>query len=166
VTAAAYREFMTHHAAGVCIVTTVARSGAPTGMTCSSLVSVAVDPPTLSVSLRRGSATLDAVLYRRRFAVHLLHDGGENAARRFAARYTARFAEGTWAWGPGGLPCLPDDANAVAECLVHATVEVADHVVVFGAVQNTRVLATRSPLVHTRRTFRPVAEPAVSYPID
>ncbi|HEX5534481.1 MAG TPA: flavin reductase family protein [Actinomycetales bacterium] len=156
ITAAAYRDFMAEHATGVCIATTTDPSGAPVGLTCSSLVSVAVEPPILSVSLQRDSKTLDAVLQRRRFAVHLLHEDGAEAARRFSQPHAVRFIEGTWSWGPGGLPLLLDDANAIAECSLHTTVAVADHVVVFGTVHDLRIVAARPPLVYARRNFMSV----------
>ena len=49
---------------------------------------------------------------------------------------------------------------------MHATVAVADHVVVFGVVCDVCVLADRPPLVYARRGFLTVAEPATAQATD
>lgn len=148
-----FRGFMAEHAAGVCVITTTTATGEPVGMTCSSLVSVAVEPPIVSVSLSRDSDTLQELLARRGFAVNLLHEGGVETARRFAAEGVERFAGVSWSTGTAGFPWLHADANAVADCRVEQRVEIADHVIVLARVQRVRLLVSRPPLAYVRRRY-------------
>src|SRR6266540_7393763 len=64
VPAADFQALMASFPSGVAIVTATGSDGKPYGMTCSSLCSVALTPPTLLVCMRNGSPTLDAVLAR------------------------------------------------------------------------------------------------------
>ena len=109
---ATFRSLMTMHPAGVAVVTTVAPDGAPRGMTCSSVCSVSLRPPTLLVCLSAGSRTLAALLEASAFAVNLLHDKAEPAANLFATDTPDRFEKVEWAREPDrGLPHLIEDAH-------------------------------------------------------
>ena len=130
-----FRALMAAFPSGVAVVTTTEPGGAPRGMTCSSVTSVAVDPATLLVCLRYGSATLAAVLDTSRFAVNFLHDRGRPAAQVFASAAADRFGQVRWRQDQGCAgPHLVDDAHAVADCRVSRSVSVGDHTVVFGEV--------------------------------
>ncbi|MGI5348307.1 flavin reductase family protein [Streptomyces sp. CA-250714] len=134
---AAFRSLMAAHPAGVAVVTATDLDGSPWGMTCSSVSSVALDPPTLLVCLRRASPTLDAVLRSGTFAVNLLHDGARAAADLFASGDPDRFDRVVWRLGAGSSgPHLTDSAHSVADCRVSGTVGVGDHTVIFGEVQH------------------------------
>lgn len=61
-----YRDLMCSFPTGVTVVTTLDAAGEPFGMTCTSMTSVTLRPPTLLVCLRVGSATLEAVRNRGR----------------------------------------------------------------------------------------------------
>ena len=71
-----FRALMTRFPTGVTVVTAMDGGGRPQGMTCSSLASVCLRPPTLLVCLRTLSATQRAVEATGAFAVNLLHSGG------------------------------------------------------------------------------------------
>ncbi|CAM3365873.1 flavin reductase family protein [Kibdelosporangium persicum] len=153
VSADEYRRLMSCYPTGVAIVTAIDHSGAPCGMTCSSLTSVSVEPPTLLVSLRSASRTLDAVRRGGRFAVNLLHSGGRRAAWVFSRRVPDRFSQTMWRPSPGfGAPWLVDDAFAVAECLVTREIVVADHTIVLAEVVGVRQTEA-TPLVYGMRRF-------------
>jgi flavin reductase (DIM6/NTAB) family NADH-FMN oxidoreductase RutF len=140
---------------GVSIVTAQGGDGLPYGMTCSSLCSVAVDPPTLLVCLRAASPTLAAALGGACFALNLLHDGARPVAELFASGLADRFDRIVWRLdGPARGPHLVEDAHAIADCDVAGTTRVADHVVVFGQVR--RVLRPRAepvPLLYGLRRY-------------
>jgi len=143
---ATFRSLMTMHPAGVAVVTTVAPDGAPRGMTCSSVCSVSLRPPTLLVCLSAGSRTLAALLEASAFAVNLLHDKAEPAANLFATDTPDRFEKVEWAREPDrGLPHLIEDAHTIADCRVSETLTVGDHIVVFGEVLHVEALAIRAP---------------------
>ncbi|HEX6355324.1 flavin reductase family protein [Actinophytocola sp.] len=166
VTPAALKQFMNGYFTGVTIVTSVDGAGRPHGLTCNSLVSVTLDPPTLLVCLDRGSGTLTAVRERGAFAVNLLSEQARAAAEVFASPDPDRFAAVAWQPSPHGkLPQLTDDAFAFAECMVTDLHAVGDHVVVFGRVLDVAG-EPRNPLLYGMRTFTgpPVPSAAGSLP--
>ncbi|MFF0744462.1 flavin reductase family protein [Streptomyces sp. NPDC004111] len=152
-TSHAFRDFMSSYFTGVSIVTAVDPAGRPHGLTCSSLTSVAMDPPTLQVCLADRSGTLAALRAQGTFAVNLLHQGGRGTASVFASTRPDRFERTAWRHTPThGLPWLHEDAYAVAECEVAETLTIGDHVAVFGRVRHVENGAGR-PLLYGRRGF-------------
>lgn len=150
-----FRSLMSGFPTGVVVVTTFDLEGGPRGMTCSSLSSVALDPPTLLVCMREGSPTLRAVEQRGSFAVNLLHDGGRPVAERFASGVPDRFERVPWSTGPAAAgPHLPDHARTVADCKVTAIKPVGDHSVVFGEVlEVTAYQDAAAPLMYGLRQY-------------
>ncbi|MFD7714496.1 flavin reductase family protein [Streptomyces sp. NPDC059814] len=148
----AFRLVMGSLPAGVTVVTAPADDG-PRGMTCSSLTSVCLDPPTLAVCLRTASSTLGSALRQGGFAVNLLHGGAERTARVFSTDVPDRFALVGWRTSERGLPLLTEDICAYAECEVTRAVEIGDHTMVFGTVTGSGVL-TGAPLVYAHRSYR------------
>ncbi|WP_460705513.1 flavin reductase family protein [Myceligenerans halotolerans] len=148
------REFMSGFPTGVAVVTTTSRDGEPYGLTCTSLTSVALDPPTLLVCLRQNSGgTLSVLLGRGAFAVNLLHDGATGTARLMSRTAADRFSDVRWNPSPLlGLPWLEDDTHANAECRVSGTVARGDHTVVFGEVAGTSK-REGDPLLYGYRQF-------------
>ncbi len=148
----AFRRLMGSLAAGVTVVTAPAGDG-PRGMTCSSLTSVCLEPPTLAVCLRTASSTRAAALRHGMFAVNLLQGAAERTARVFSTDVPDRFALVGWRMSGAGLPLLTEDVCAYAECEVVRTVEIGDHTMIFGTVTDSRVLPG-TPLVHARGSYR------------
>ncbi len=140
---------------GVAIVTTWERSGQPRGMTCSSLCSVTLSPPTILVCLRSASPVLAAARRRRTFAVNLLSHDRQSTAELFASGHPARFDHVSWHDGAAsGGPQLLDDAHAILNCQLTTTELVGDHAVVLGEVfslwQSTR---SCTPLLYGLRRY-------------
>src|SRR5260370_42262653 len=96
IAAADFQALMASFPSGVTIVTAHGEDGKPYGMTCSSLCSVALTPPTLLVCMRNGSPTLEAVLVRGAFTVNFLHDRARPAADLFASGKPDRFDQIAW----------------------------------------------------------------------
>jgi len=149
----ALRGYMSAFCTGVTIITSTDGDGRPHGLTCTSLASVTLAPPTLLVCLDSGSGTLAALRESGGFAVNLLHERGRRAAETFASRAPDRFDHVSWRYSAAvGQPWLTDDAFALAECEVADTVVSGDHVVVFGRVVNV-AHEPDSPLLYGMRTF-------------
>ncbi|GAA1848816.1 flavin reductase family protein [Myceligenerans crystallogenes] len=148
------REFMSGFPTGVAVVTTRGHDGEPHGLTCSSMTSVALDPPTLLVCLRQNTGgTLSVLLERGVFAVNLLHDGASHTARLMARTAADRFSNVRWNPSPLlGAPWLEDDTHATAECRVSGTVSLGTHTVVFGEVVGT-AKREGDPLLYGYRQF-------------
>lgn len=147
-----FRSFMSTFCTGVTVITAVGRDGRPHGLTCTSLASVTVRPPTLMVCLDVRSGTLAAVRDSGRFAVNLLHEGGRRAAEVFSSAVPDRFERIPWCLGKTGQLWLMEDAFAVAECRVAEAVAVGDHVAVFGEVVNVEQ-RDHNPLLYGMRRF-------------
>src|SRR4051794_37918083 len=110
--AADFRALMSAFPSGVTIVTAQGSDAQPCGMTCSSMCSVAVSPPTLLICLRDTSPTLDAVLGGAAFTVNLLHDKARLAAELFASGAPDRFDRIPWHRdGAAGGPHLTEHAH-------------------------------------------------------
>lgn len=147
-----YLDLMSAFPTGVAVVTSLDAEGEPRGMTCSSITSATLLPPTLLVCLRIGSATLEAIASNGGFAVNLLHAGGQRAAEVFARPGPNRFAQVSWRPSRSGFPWLVDDAFAMAECQVSDVVTVGDHAIVLGEVREITQTAG-TPLLYGLRRF-------------
>jgi flavin reductase (NADH) len=155
-----YCQLMSAFPTGVAVVTGLDADAAPRGMTCSSIASVSLLPPTLLVCLRTGSGTLSAVTAHGGFAVNLLHDGGQQVAELFSSAEANRFSRVRWRLSEADLPWLVQDAFAVAECKVSDLHTVGDHVVVLGEV--TRIAqCTGTPLLYGMRRFAAWPQPGM-----
>ena len=154
------RPFFATFPTGVGVITALASDGRAWGMTCTSMCSVTLRPPTLLACLRRGSPTLDAVLASDAFALNLLHEDGRPTAELFASGAVDRFARVAWdVPAGGGGPHLVEDAHAVADCRVARTQVVGDHVVVFGEVRRvTHREEPPRPLLYGLRRYGRWAE--------
>lgn len=157
---AGFRAMMRGFPTGVAIVTASDLTGRPWGMTCSSVCSVALEPPTLLVCLRSGSPTLAAVAARGLFTVNLLHERAQATAELFASGRPDRFDLVKWDLGTAG-PRLSDDSHAVADCKVTTTQQIGDHVVVFGAVEDVKWdEAECRPLLYGMRQYGRWGDPS------
>ncbi|EPH45250.1 flavin reductase family protein [Streptomyces aurantiacus] len=153
-----FRDMMSGFPSGVSVVTAIGQDGLPRGMTCSSVCSVSLAPPTLVACLRHGSPTLEAVLAGGRFALNLLHSRAESVAVLFASGDPRRFDMTPWHSGPtAGGPHLIRDAHSIADCTVTVTQRVGDHVAVFGRTRLITRHQQHSPLLYGLREFRPWA---------
>jgi flavin reductase (DIM6/NTAB) family NADH-FMN oxidoreductase RutF len=147
-----FRDLMAEFPTGVSIVAALDAHDQPLGMTCSSLTSVCLEPPTLLVCLASRSPTLAAANYQGRFSVNLLSAAAAGVARVFATRGVERYADVTWRPSPTGLPWLVDDTVALADCRVAGHTDVGDHTVLLGQVEYV-AFGHGDPLLYGRRTF-------------
>lgn len=148
-----FRDLMAKFPSGVVVITASGPDGRLHGMTCTSLSSVTIDPPTLLVCLDLNSGTLTALRSVGYFAVNFLHERGVSAAKIFASPTSDRFARVSWTdsvWPD--TPWLVDDALAIAVCSVSGEHVVGDHAVVFGEVVAVRQTAD-VPLLYGLRRF-------------
>lgn len=148
------RPFMATFPAGVGVITAREPGGPLRGMTCTSICSVALEPPTLLVCLRRDSLTLGAVLASSGFALNLLHDEARATAEIFASSVPDRFAQVAWHL-PSACkgPHLVNDAHSVADCQVVHAETFGDHVIVFGEVLQIAQQREVLPLLYGLRRY-------------
>src|SRR5262245_32747998 len=89
---AQYRKVMSQFVTGVTVVT--GRAGDEIhGMTVNAFCSVSIAPPTVLVSLARGSRTEELIQKGRVFAVNILGGSQAELSDRFAGRHKDREAD-------------------------------------------------------------------------
>ncbi|MGW9048253.1 flavin reductase family protein [Streptomyces lydicus] len=152
-----FRALMSLFPTGVAVISALDGAGRPWGMTCSSLCSVSLDPPTLLVCVRSGSPTLDALERAGTFSVNLLHHSARDVAELFASGDPDRFHRTSWHLPDAAAagPHLCDAAHAVGDCRVDGVRQVGDHTVVFGRVDRVSVDTgpQRAPLLYGLRRY-------------
>lgn len=153
ISAEVHREVMSVFPTGVAVVTSVDSVGRPWGLTCSSLVSVTLRPPTLLVCVRAGSPTLRAIRERGAYGVNILHSRARRTARLFSSPVADRFDRVPWRIPvDAATPWLYDDALAFAECVVAQDILIGDHAMLLGTVQ-TASRGAGAPLLYGLRRF-------------
>jgi flavin reductase (DIM6/NTAB) family NADH-FMN oxidoreductase RutF len=124
---------MGRFATGVTILTVNGPDSRPWGMTASSLASVSLVPPLVSVCVDHKAELHDAILAAPVFVVNILESGQEVLSRRFADRHEDRFDGVGYHRSPEGLVLL-DGALAHLECDRFASYPAGDHTLVIGRV--------------------------------
>jgi flavin reductase (DIM6/NTAB) family NADH-FMN oxidoreductase RutF len=82
---------MGRFATGVTILTVNGPGDRPLGMTASSLASVSLVPPLVSVCVDHDAKLHDTILASQVFVVNVLESHQESLSRRFADRHEDRF---------------------------------------------------------------------------
>lgn len=147
---AAFRDVIGHFASGVTVITTTVDDELH-GTTASAVSSLSLEPPMLLIAMNRASATGQALLRSRSFAVNILGEGDDELARRFAAKGGDKFDGVDVTIGDHGQPLLVD-ALAQLVCRVTQQVEAATHVVFFAEVHEATA-RPGAPLAYYRGKF-------------
>ena len=124
---------MGRFATGVTILTVNGPGDRPLGMTASSLASVSLVPPLVSVCVDHEAALHDTILASQIFVVNVLESHQESLSRRVADRHEDRFDGIGYHRSPEGRVLL-DGALAHIECDRFATYPGGDHTIVIGRV--------------------------------
>jgi flavin reductase (DIM6/NTAB) family NADH-FMN oxidoreductase RutF len=124
---------MGRFATGVTVVTAIDASGAPAGMTASSLSSVSLQPPLISVCIEHTADMYRTLTRVTAFAVNILSADQEALARRFAEQDGGRFAGIGFHRTEAGSIIL-EGVLAHIECEKFATYDAGDHTIYLGRV--------------------------------
>jgi flavin reductase (DIM6/NTAB) family NADH-FMN oxidoreductase RutF len=148
------RAVLRRHPVGVSVVT-VDLEGERLGLTVASLMSVALEPPLVAVSVSRQAALHELLRSSGGFAVSLLA-----ASQRDLAQHFARGVPPIAMWhgisardarrGP-----LLDGAVGWLECALAGELEGGDHTVFLGAVERAEPGADETPLIRLGGDYRP-----------
>jgi flavin reductase (DIM6/NTAB) family NADH-FMN oxidoreductase RutF len=139
---------MGRFATGVTVLTVNGADDRPLGMTASSLASVSLVPPLVSVCVDHEAELHDTILASPVFVVNILESGQEALSRRFADRHEDRFDGVGYHRSPEGLVLL-DGALAHIECNHFASLPGGDHTIIIGRVIGGSVAEGR-PLLYYR----------------
>jgi flavin reductase (DIM6/NTAB) family NADH-FMN oxidoreductase RutF len=136
-----FRSAMRHLAGGVSVIT-VGRGSEISGMTVSSVSSLALDPASLLVSVNRGASSWPLLARERVFGVNILAADQLDVAERFAGKDglkgAERFAGANWRRRVSGVPLLVG-ALAAIDCEVEDIIERHSHAIVIGRVLHVDV---------------------------
>ena len=124
---------MGRFATGVTVLTVNAAGDRPLGMTASSLASVSLIPPLVSVCVDHQAELHDRIVAAPVFVVNILESRQETLSRRFADRHEDRFEGVGYHRSPEGLVLL-DGALAHIECDRFAVYPAGDHTIIIGRV--------------------------------
>lgn len=150
-------------ATGVCVVTTFAEEGdhrRHDAVAVRSFTSVSLDPPLVSLAVRRDSDVLGTLLSTGVWAVSILDVAGVDLAQSLEGDREARArALLTCTASPGPRTgALVLDAPGWLECALHDRHDTGDHTVLIGEVLATGGRHRRPPLVSVNGTLRALSE--------
>lgn len=145
-----FRSAMRRLAGGVSVIT-VGQGNDITGMTVTSVSSLAVDPPTLIVSINRDSSSWPLLKRHGFFGVNILTADQLDIAERFSGKDglkgAARFAGAQWITLVSGVPLLAGALSAI-DCEVEDIVERHSHAIVIGRVLDLRLSSRSAALAY------------------
>ncbi|HSB54891.1 MAG TPA: flavin reductase family protein [Gemmatimonadales bacterium] len=146
---ALFRQLLGRFATGVTVLTTRDQEGRPVGMTASSLASVSLTPPLLSVCIDFTADMHRALSAAGSFVINVLASDQEEISRRFAELTPEeRFTGIAWKETGDGLVML-GGALAHIECERYADFPLGDHTLFVGRVTGGTV-AEGDPLLYFR----------------
>lgn len=148
-----FRRLMAEWATGVSVVTARDDTG-DGGLTVNAFLSVALDPPTILVSLTRDADTVPRLEASGSFAVNLLASDQRDLSDRFARSVAPaeKFRGLPVRRGITGAALLLDTLGAL-EARVERRIEVADHLLYLGQVLRLHPGRTARPLLFFRSGY-------------
>jgi flavin reductase (DIM6/NTAB) family NADH-FMN oxidoreductase RutF len=146
---ATFRQLLGRFATGVTVLTVRDPSGGPVGMTASSLASVSLAPPLVSVSVDVSADMHLALSQAGAFVINILAADQELVSRRFAELDAEERFEGlAWRETSDGLIVL-GGALAHIECERFADFPLGDHTLFVGRVTGGEI-GDGEPLLYYR----------------
>lgn len=131
---ALFRRLLGRFATGVTVLTTRGQGGPPVGMTASSLASVSLVPPLISVCVDASAEMHRALSVSGDFVVNILRADQESLSRRFAELPAEeRFKGVAWRETSNGLVLLEGTIGHI-ECERFTEVPLGDHTLFVGRV--------------------------------
>jgi flavin reductase (DIM6/NTAB) family NADH-FMN oxidoreductase RutF len=163
------RSAMRNFATGVCVATTYADRAdgrRHDAVTVNSLTSVSLDPPLVSLSLRRDSGFLSDLLETKMWAVSILGGGADDVARFFARDRASRSADiDALCASPGHhTGALVLDAPSWLECVLWGSFDIGDHTLVVGEVVAAGVKRRRPALVFLHGRYHAMEDTRLGEP--
>jgi len=147
------KKAMRRLAATVCIITTN-ESGILHGMTATAVTSLAMDPPSILISINQRASIHDPLLRSGMFCVNLLGIGHEEMSGDFSGKKAGqeRFEKERWSKSKAEPPYLID-AQATISCRVDGKLAYGTHTVFIGRVTGTLVADDIKTLLHQNASY-------------
>jgi len=142
-----FRRVLGHYPTGVCVVTAVEDSQAPTGMVVGSFTSVSLDPPLVAFFPAKNSQSWPRIEKAGKFCVNILASDQKPLCQQFSVKGgDDKFAGVTHRVSANGSPIL-DGVVAWIDCQLEAVHEAGDHYIVLGRVIALEVETPGKPLL-------------------
>lgn len=149
---ALFRRLLSRFATGVTVLTTRDAGGNPVGMTASSLVSVSLEPPLISVCVDVSAEMHRVLSASGDFVVNVLAAGQQQLSERFANMPAERrFEDVAWRRTSSGLIVL-EGVLAHIECQRFAEYPLGDHTLFVGRVTGGAA-SDGEPLLYFRSRY-------------
>lgn len=153
-----FRAALRQLAGAVSVIATGSSSGRA-GLTATSVTSLAVDPPTVLVTVNRAASAYPTLIAEARFSINLLTDRQQAIADRFAGRGgvagAERFAGVDWTTLETGAPVLVG-ALASIDCELDEVIERHSHGILIGRVKAVSIDDTAGALLYWRAGYERV----------
>ena len=148
-----YLAIMRAFPTGIAIITAIDEGGTPRGLTTNAVTSVSLTPPLLLVCVDLNSRTLPAIRSSSAFVVNFMATDSENVCRLFASKADDKFTDLDYELSSRSLPVLHAHTLAWAECSIERELELGDHVVFVGLVEDGATTTERMPLAYFDRAY-------------
>lgn len=125
----------------------------PQGFAASTFTSVSLDPPLVSVCIRRESRTWPPLRSTRHLGVSILSSSQARHAQALAGDAAERFAQVPWIATTHGA-VLVQDSVAAMSCVLVNELAAGDHVIALLRVQTIHGSRDDAPLVFHQSRFR------------
>lgn len=150
-----YKHAMRHLAGATCVVT-AEHLGQKSGLTVTSVTSVAAEPPELLVCINQTTSAWPLIEKSGCFGVNVIAQAQTEVALRFAGvggvKGAERYQNACWTQHKGIW--LLDEASAVFACRVTEVIIRHSHALVLGAVEYVRYAEpTQEPLIYWQGQF-------------
>jgi len=153
------RDVMRRWATGVTIVT-AENGGQKHGATVSSLTSISVDPPLVTVTIAKGTRTHHLMQLAGKFGITILSDQQQALSERFAGELTEdqdRFEGVNSKYIFEGIPVL-ESGLACLGCAIEYEYDMPKSTMFVGRVVASELGDAIPPLVYLNRTYRRLEE--------
>ena len=147
-----FTDTMSRLAATVCIAASADESERH-ARTVTAVTSLSAQPPSLLISITKGSDLARLIARTSRFSLNLLAEDQQEIGDAFAGklRLEDRFSVGHWTQWPSGQPRLEGAATAI-ECRVAGSVDMDTHCLFVGVLTGART-SEKKPLMWYRRGY-------------
>lgn len=152
-----FREVLASYPTGVCVITARNADGAKFGLVVGSFTSISLNPPLVGFFPGKRSRSWAGIKQAGRFCVNILGAHQADLCRRFSTRFDERFANLEHGASPAGMPLLEGTLGWI-DCRIEQVVEVGDHWLVVGAVEDLGAGTDDSPLMFFRGGYHDLAE--------
>jgi flavin reductase (DIM6/NTAB) family NADH-FMN oxidoreductase RutF len=150
-----FRNAMRHLTAGVSVIT-AGRGSDISGMTVTSVSSLAIEPASLIVAINREASSLPLLRRFGAFGVNILSGDQLDIAERFTGKDgrkgAERFTGCSWTAGPSGVPLLRGALVAIG-CEVDEIIERHSHAIVLGRVVHLATSGASAALAYWRGDY-------------